>query len=269
MRVYLPLQPPALQNETSDSHYRYREFLPSNELESYVACYWTLDANVSERNHLHRIIPDGCVDIIFDLNASSSTNAAFAVGLMTTYETINLTVNQSLFGIRFFSDTARRLIRYPVSELMSYHVFLEEIWGSEGKFIAEEVTSANNRSEMIERVETLLIRLLLQNESNSDQLLQSSMKYMYASQGTISVRMLSEKLGYSERKVRRTFQKELGISPKELLDILRFQYMLREMKKGVPSRLTDLALNYGFYDQPHFNRNFKRFYGLTPGQVFT
>jgi AraC-like DNA-binding protein len=228
MRVYLPLQPPTLQNELLVSNYRYREFLPSKGLESYVACYWTVDTFASDKNHLHRIIPDGCVDIIFDLKAPSNSKGAFVVGLMTTYETINLTTNYSLFGIRFFSDYARRFLRYPVSELIGYHVFLEEIWGSEAGFIVEEVKSANGISEMIDRVEFILLKFLLQNEPQSDQLLQSSMQYMYASQGTITIRALAEKLNYSERNIRRTFQKELGVSPKEFSGIIRFQSLLQE-----------------------------------------
>lgn len=137
---------------------------------------------------------------------------------MTTYETISLITNCSLFGIRFFWDYARRFLKYPVSELIGDYVFLEELWGSEAEFIVEEIKSADGISEMIER--------------------------------------------------RRTFQKELGVSPKELLDILRFQCLLRELYKGIPSRFTDIALKYGYYDQSYFINNFKRFYGLAPGQVF-
>ncbi|MFM1652236.1 DUF6597 domain-containing transcriptional factor [Brevibacillus sp. B_LB10_24] len=268
MRMYLPMQPPAFQNELADPDYRYREYLPSAGLESYVACYWTLDTRASEKIRVHRIIPDGCVDIIFDGKASSCSTGAFAVGLMTAYETINLTTNQSLFGIRFFSDSARRLLRYPVSALSGYHVYLEELWGSEARFIVEEVGSAHDVSEMIERVEAALFQLLRQHESQADPLLLSAVQHMYASQGMISVRVLADKLGYNERKVRRIFQKELGVSPKELSDIIRFQSVLQELQKGPPSRLTDIALKYGYYDQPHFIHHFKRFYGLSPGQVF-
>ncbi|MDQ8733927.1 helix-turn-helix transcriptional regulator [Paenibacillus sp. LHD-38] len=268
MQVYLTLQPPTLQSELLDSNYQYREFLPSKGLEPYVACYWTVDSYASDNNKLHRIIPDGCVDIIFDLRALSLSKGAIVAGLMTTFETINLTTNYSLFGIRFFSDKVRQFLRYPVSELTGYNVFLEDIWGREAELIVDEVQSANGVSEMMERVELKLLKVLLNNETQSDQLLQSSMHYMIASQGMISIRNLAEKLSYSERNVRRTFQKELGVSPKELLGIIRFQCLLQELNKGTLSHFTDIAVKYGYYDQPHFIHNFKRFYGLTPNQVF-
>lgn len=268
MRIYLPLQPPTLQQELVDSNYRYREYLPSRSLESYVACYWTVDFHASDMNKMHRIIPDGCVDIIFDLRSPSFSKGGFVVGVMTTFEAINLSTKYSLFGIRFFSENVRQFLRYPVSELIGYHVFLEDIWGSEAESITEEVISASGISEMIGRVELKLLKFLLLHESKSDRLLQTSMQYMYADQGMISIRSLAENLSYSERNIRRTFQKELGVSPKELLGIIRFQSLLRELYYGTQARLADIAVKYGYYDQPHFINNFKRYYGLSPHQVF-
>lgn len=262
LQLYLPLQSPVLQRP--DCHYRYQEFLPQKELRSYVACYWTLDTDASNKTDLHRIIPDGCVDLIFDRNASSASQGAFAAGLMTTFETVNLTSRCSFFGIRLFVEHARRFLKYPVSEMLGGHVLLEELWGSEAKDIAEAILEADGVSEIIERAERLLRRVLLQSERSSDPVLYSSMQYMYASRGRISIRALAAELGYAERSVRRKFQQELGV----VLDILRFQYVLRELHNGIQRRFTDIALKYGYYDQPHFIHRFERLYGLPPGQVF-
>lgn len=147
-------------------------------------------------------------------------------------------------------------------------MFLADMWGREAQYLTEEVISAGGVSAMIERVESRLLGYLHVHESNSDGLLQTSMKYMYASQGKISMRSLAEMLSYSERNIRRTFQKELGVSPKELSGIIRFQSLLQEMTHGAESRFTDIAVKYGYYDQPHFINSFKRYYGLAPNQVF-
>jgi len=267
MGSYVPVQPPFLQNEPWDN-YRYREYAPSKWLEPYVACYWTVNFHWSDSGKLHRIIPDGCVDIIFDLRAPSFSKGAIVTGLMTTFETMNLTQNYSLFGIRFFADKARRFFQYPVSEMIGYRVYLEDIWGKEAKSVTEEVQSANEVSEIIERVEAILLRRLHRGESESDQLLQSSMQIMYASQGNLSIRAMADKLSYSERHVRRMFHKELGISPKELLSIIQFQSLLQELNKNSAASFADIAVKCGYYDQPHFIRNFKRYYGLAPNQVF-
>ncbi|MFJ7725275.1 DUF6597 domain-containing transcriptional factor [Neobacillus sp. NPDC097160] len=86
MRLFRPLQPPILQPEPFHSNYRYQEFLPSKILQPFIACYWTVEFHTSDTNKLHRIVPDGCVDIIFDLKALSSSKGAFVTELMTEYE---------------------------------------------------------------------------------------------------------------------------------------------------------------------------------------
>jgi len=268
MRRYLPFQAPTLERDVPDSNYRYQEYLPSRGLESYVACYWTVDCKASDSNKLHRVLPDACTDIIFDLRASSFSKGAFVVGLMTDFAVMNLSQTESLFGIRFFSDAVRPFYKYAVSEFIGNHVFLEDIWGKDAAFITEEIISANGVSEIIEIVELSLIRLLLLNESPTDCLLQTGMRYMYDIQGRVSIRSLAEKLSYSERTIRRTFQKELGLSPKELVGIIRFQSLLHELYHTTQSSYTDIAMKYGYYDQPHFIKDFKRYYGRSPNQVF-
>ncbi|NBD27465.1 DUF6597 domain-containing transcriptional factor [Paenibacillus glycinis] len=133
---YHPLQPPVLLTNRSDADYRYREFEPGEPLRPYVACYWTVETRTSSPPGKHRVIPDGCVDIIIDLNASSAN--AFAVGIMTGCETPSLAEDRSLLGIRFFAEGARRFIRCPVSELGGRHVPLEALWGSEAASFLDE-----------------------------------------------------------------------------------------------------------------------------------
>ncbi|MNZ61933.1 Helix-turn-helix domain protein [compost metagenome] len=266
MRMYLPVQAPVLQRDRQDVNYQYQEYAPSPHLEAYVACYWMINFDAAEGEKLHRILPDGCVDIIFELG--DATGGAFVAGLMTSYVAMNLAQSCSTFGIRFFSDTARRFLKYPVSEMLGNGVRLEDIWGSDAVLMNDEIRSVNGISEIIAITEKYLLKHLLQNKTESDVLLQKSMKVMYASQGALSMRALADHLTYNERTIRRVFQRELGISPKELSGIIRFQYLLQELNKGELSRYTDLAVKHGFYDQPHFVHQFKRFYGLPPTQVF-
>ncbi|UVI33732.1 helix-turn-helix transcriptional regulator [Paenibacillus spongiae] len=186
---------------------------------------------------------------------------------MTQYEATSLSASRSLFGIRLFSDSARHVTAYAVSEFIDRKVLLDDLWGQEASLITERVCTAGDVSDRIERVESKLVDCIRSNECIADHLLRQSMQYMYASRGTISIPALADKLSYSERTIRRTFQQELGISPKELSSIIRFQNLLRELNGGTRSRLTDLALKYGYYDQSHFIRHFKRYYGLAPKQV--
>lgn len=267
-RIYRPLQPPVIQKGLLQPHYDYQEYEPSNSLEPYVACYWTSDFSPTEQPQLHRIIPDGCIDIIVDRRAVSLTKGAFISELMTSYEVLDLTRPQALFGIRFFAETVHLFLRDPVSAFVGTPPLLADLWGSEAALLVEEMMEAPEIRDMIEIVERKLLRCLHRHVSISEGLLQTSISYLYAAQGNLSVKALAETLCYSERNLRRLFQHELGVSPKELSQIIRFQAMLQRLYHTPPAHLTQLAHMYGYFDQPHFIKDFKRYYGLPPSHVF-
>ncbi|GAA0852914.1 MULTISPECIES: DUF6597 domain-containing transcriptional factor [Paenibacillus] len=97
MRNYVPVQAPTLENRSADSSYTYQEYLPSWPLTPYVACYWTMHYEVLPFQHhrLHRILPDGCVDIIFNLKLLEASTSGFIAGLMSGYEAIILTQDRT------------------------------------------------------------------------------------------------------------------------------------------------------------------------------
>ncbi|MEH6942689.1 helix-turn-helix transcriptional regulator [Bacillus sp. JJ722] len=267
MNFFRPIQPPILEADPLDSTYRYREYLPSESLASYVACYWTVDYCGLNTNKLHRIVPDGCVDIIVDLHASSPTKGAFIAGLMTQYKVLNLSEKCSSFGIRFYLDTVDYFLNHSVSEFIGNQVFLEDIWGVDGDYFVKEIISATDITEMIVKVESKLLNVLQKNTLKRNCLIQASMHYMFDSKGIISIRSLSEKLCYSERHIRRSFQSELGVSPKEIINIIRFQNILHELKIDSRPCFTEIAMKYGYYDQSHFCKNFKGLYGVSPSGI--
>ncbi|QRG69096.1 AraC family transcriptional regulator [Brevibacillus choshinensis] len=267
-RLYRPLQPPVIQQGLLHDHYHYREYEPSKGLEPYVACYWTSDFMPTGHAQRHRIIPDGCIDIIVDRKAASFSKGAFISELMTSYEVLDLSRPQSLFGIRFFAETAYLFLQNPVSAFVGSPPLLADLWGSQAELLVEEMMEASGIREMIEIVERELLGYLLRRSSHSQGVLQMSVAYLYAAQGSLSVRALAETICYSERNLRRLFQHELGVSPKELSQVIRFQALLHSLYHSPPDRLTQLAHAYGFFDQPHFVKNFKRYYGLLPSQVF-
>ncbi|MGO4791007.1 DUF6597 domain-containing transcriptional factor [Paenibacillus sp. 2KB_20] len=268
LRNYVPIQAPTIENPSPDSSYTYHEYLPSPALSPYVACYWTLDYTASPlQQPLHRILPDGCVDIIFNLKIRDASTSGFITGLMSSYGAMRLTQDQSLFGVRFFAESVRPFIRYPASDFREGPVFLEEAWGLDVNQLNEEMVTALDSANRMDVVERFLMGVLGQNNVCSEPLLEHGMQYLYAAKGRITVRALAEKLNYSERTIRRAFQKELGVSPKEMSEIIRFQNLLQELHQAKPIRFPDIAAQYGYYDQPHFINNFRRLYGMSPVQA--
>lgn len=55
------------------------------------------------------------------------------------------------------------------------------------------------------------------------------------------------------------------MNPKNLIKIIRFQKTISNLIETINDiSCIDTALEFGYYDQSHFNKDFKKFTGLTP-----
>ncbi len=78
---------------------------------------------------------------------------------------------------------------------------------------------------------------------------------------------VSELLSFYNKSLRtleNQFQKNIGISPKEYQRTVRLRKVSEEIKKG--KRFMNAALDSGYYDQAHFNREFKKATLKSPSQ---
>ena len=82
----------------------------------------------------------------------------------------------------------------------------------------------------------------------------------------MGVAQLARKIGVGERDLNRKLNKQLGIPMTRFISIHRFNTAVRQLQHNPVTPLTDLAYQLDYSDQPHFNREFKRLSGMTPGQ---
>lgn len=88
-----------------------------------------------------------------------------------------------------------------------------------------------------------------------------------ASMGATRVDELIAETGWSRRHLTRKFEQQVGLSPKTIARLSRFRRALAVMTATGPRvRLADVAAQAGYYDQAHFNREFKEFAGCTPSR---
>src|SRR5262249_34716066 len=87
------------------------------------------------------------------------------------------------------------------------------------------------------------------------------------SHGTVSVSRLVEDTGWSRRHLSARFREHVGVTPKGFGRILRFQRAARELVRPDGASLAEIALDCGYYDQAHLNRDFREFAGRTPTEL--
>ena len=81
--------------------------------------------------------------------------------------------------------------------------------------------------------------------------------------GAVSIGRLRERTGWSKARFTRVFREQIGVPPKTLARVLRFRRAL-ELVNQEAAALSDIALAAGYYDQPHFNAEFRELSGFKP-----
>lgn len=82
--------------------------------------------------------------------------------------------------------------------------------------------------------------------------------------GRIAARALTDELGCSARYLEKQLGSQVGLPPKQLSKLVRFSRAIEQVRCAPRVDWGRIAADCGYYDQPHFNRDFRLFTGATP-----
>ena len=170
-----------------------------------------------------------------------------------------------LIGIRFHPGGTLPFLRLPLNEITDQVVEL----GSVSSNLENELLTVSDDLPTIEgrvtAIESLLLAHVLQN-GNGSSLLQLAARVV-ESGGLVSVDLLANEAGLSTRQLERRFLREVGLGPKMLSRILRFQQVFRAIER-CDGAWAPVAVECGYYDQAHLIRDFNQFAHQTPAVLF-
>jgi Transcriptional regulator containing an amidase domain and an AraC-type DNA-binding HTH domain len=255
---------------------RYSEIPPRPPLNEFVECFWTLDGDGPVPGASpDRILPDGCVELILNFGERFSQHQDnqrklqprhFLVGQMSGPILISPNGAVELVGIRFHPGGTSPFLRVPMNELTDQIAELGSLSSElerELLLVSQDLSSLQERTSAIEAV--LLARLLRGSFHSSALKLAVG---IVESAGQVSVDQLATAAGISSRQLERRFLRDIGIGPKLLGRILRFQQVFRAVER-VDSAWASIAVECGYYDQAHLIRDFTQFAGQTPAVLFS
>jgi AraC-like DNA-binding protein len=223
---------------------------PPNELNEFVESFWML-ANHTDKEHQIVLLPDGRVDIIFSLSDKGVFQATLK-GLDTEPEQTAIPANTLFFAISFKLLAIEYLVEEKVHSLLNEGINLPaNFWG----ITRNDLTDFNS---FCEKVSTKMISMIKPGIDNRKRQL---FDLIYASNGTLTVKELSEKVFWSSRQINRYFNQTFGIALKAYCNIFRFKSSLYHIKKG------RLFPELSFADQTHFIKEVKRMSGVTPKEL--
>jgi len=254
-------------------------FRPHPEFTPYIPVIWLFESETGIPTEDSRIIvPNGNAKILIPYKNTLSVTSE-VLSLTTSESDVLLTGLQqyplkisstslptATIGVEITPKGLCHLFSMQMSTVTNGALKLSEAFSAWGKALEAQLRQAKEAAEKIEILQAALIQNL--DASTRDlSLLDFVIDMITNSEGLITIQDIETTSGYSKRYLDFLFQRHVGISPKALAGILRFQKFYKEWAAQPSPDFFKADLHAHYYDQSHFIREFRRFSGMTPGDL--
>lgn len=249
---------------------------PRPELQPYIAALWVFKSDVGmPRTDRSLAAPNGCPKLIipYENTLESIANGRHQVtreqGLYFSGNRDTSTLIYSrprrtgFIGIEFAPHGAFPIFGVPMQETVNTHLDSEVVFGRWGREVREALRNLDGVSLKLQYIQEQLV-LLLQKKQLQDGVVDFCVRTLELADGLVPIKELERKTGFTRQYLDQLFKRHVGLPPKTLAAIFRFQKFYRKWAQGLPFEALKEEL-YGFYyDQSHFTKEFKRMTGYSP-----
>lgn len=258
--LYIPIQPTV----KSYGAVIYQEFLPHLRLQPFIYCYWQLKTSEKLAQPFnYRVVADGCIDIFFELEKPSEN---FVMGFCKKYTEFELASEFNYIGIRFLPTMFPQLFGVDASSISNKAEELNLIVPKVSSFIQSYFNTSVDINSAVRLLDEFLLEQVAVMDFQNDDRLYSAISLIMKNFGVINIDEIDT--GLSQRQLRRLFNFYIGDSMKTFSKVVRFQNILRAKPSIQSLKNNKLFFDSGFFDQSHFIKDFKHFYGVTPSKAF-
>jgi AraC-like DNA-binding protein len=157
----------------------------------------------------------------------------------------------------------RSLLGESPKEIRNQAVPLQHFWGFEATVLLEKMCLASGLEERWDALEQALLKRVLRH-GGEDPYVREAMGFMEKSGWRLPAAKLAAQLGYSDRQIRNKFEHWVGLGPREFQRVQRCRSLILRVLYGPRDKWTQMADEFGYFDQPHLSHEFKEFMGQAP-----
>jgi AraC-like DNA-binding protein len=251
----------------------FQSFAPASPLLHIVKCYWILTGHDMSTQ---KIVPDGFPELIFHFgqpyqikNATGNferQSRCLAAGQLVNPISIRPEGESGIVAVKFHPYALWQLFGINMHGLTNESINGADVLGNSITELSEKVCESKTNRERVLWIEKFLLKQLAKKPADDFVVHVANEIAIY--KGEVSVNAIAKKHCVSERQLQRRFNEVVGVSPKRFAKIMRY--------KNVCSLLADPSLTFsdavylaGYFDQPHFNKDFAEFTGENPNQFLS
>ena len=238
----------------------YVEHAPTPALGAVASSVWI--QQVGDRPVAQRQVPHGGAELRCVLG-----EAPRLLGPLTTSTYMDIPAGGTVVGVRLRPGVLGGLAGMPADELADQDIAGTDIWRDLAR-LTDLLGEAATPRVALDRLQSFVAR----SAGEPDPLVTAAVRNLMPWRGS-GTAALPALLSISERQLRRRCRAAVGVGPKELHRILRFQGFIARVQASVAEPgvsdvdLARWAAEVGYHDQAHLSRESRRLAGATPGEV--
>lgn len=253
----IPLRPAAIRPGPGPVVSAYREYPAAPAVAPAVVCTWQ---GVPGWARQMRLLPDACLDLVWDGRHARLVRPAGRDVRRPVGDA------QLVTGIRIRPGWASVVTSLPVRDLPEI-ADLADVWGPAAArqvraALASGASAAARRAVLTDAVASRLV-----TPEGPDPRVLAAVSVLGNPRANVSI--AARHAGLSSRQLRRLFDEHIGLPPKTVHSILRFQRLRAWLAASGPGpgALARAAADCGYFDQAHLCRDCARLGGLTPATL--
>jgi AraC-like DNA-binding protein len=250
---------------------RINALIPTRLLRPFILTYLIID---SPEEAINTVLPDtslvmsfrykGRVSCVAD-NKNINLPSSSISGLRKSMRSFHYYTGTGNVLVLFKETGAAAFFKNPLHHLFNENVSLDQfIHHRDLAIVEEQIAEAENDAQIIDRIEKFLLSVLYDHKP--DKLISAALQKIHLAKGIIKIKELADGLYMSQDALEKRFRRVVGTSPKQFSSIVLMKSITN--CRLLKQRLSDIAFDAGYCDQPHFNKDFRLFTGQTPSEFY-
>ncbi|TNE80638.1 MAG: AraC family transcriptional regulator [Bacteroidetes bacterium] len=257
---------------------KYHTFQVSPFLKDIIEEVWTIsnEGGNTEYSPTQKCFSPGYVELIIHTdkgryierkaNGWAPYPEAFLGGITKTAHEWRALADSSMLGIRFKPEGLMRLLDIPLSLIGDLFLDVRDLKSAVLDNLQEIMQRKQPMEQRLFSMEAYLYELLKQRQQSLN-LVQLALPILRECQ-ECTVADLAQRLHICERQLQRYFEQEYGYTPKTYQKMSRLARFHQNAIKRRQVSMQELSWSLGYSDTSHLSKDFKSFFGVSPGAYF-
>jgi AraC-like DNA-binding protein len=208
--------------------------------------------------------PTPTVTVIVNTGAAfGGLPGSFVTGLADTHDVVDQFGAIECVDLKLTPLGAYKLLGVPMDELANEVVDLADVLGPDAARLTERLANTPGWAARFAVLDEFLLARAEAGPMPSPEV-RWAWGRLVETAGAVPVGALAQEVGWSRRHLVTRFRQQVGLPPKTVARVVRFDELLRRVGRSRGAAWSRIAAECGYYDQAHMNRDFREFAGTTP-----